>query len=218
MTERVVKAYFGLKRVEKASSSELAHARHLRENLTLRERLALYDRFKCSDKPFDALMRRIILRSLLKRCGDDISVSSFVTFIHPETMEIGDGVFIGQYVMLQGRHDGYCTIGEKVWIGPYAYFDARALVIEDYVGIGPGARILGSTHTGIPRDVPVIQTDLVVKPVTICRGSDIGVSAVVLPGVTIGEGAIVGAGAVVTNNVKPNTVVAGVPAKVLKKR
>ena len=216
--ERKVKAYFGLKKIKKDMPSELEHSRNLRENLTTGERLALYDRFKCGEQPFDALMRKIILRSLIKKCGHDISVASFVTFTHPETLEIGDGVFIGQYSMIQGRHDGYCWIGKKVWIGPYAYFDARALIIEDNVGVGPGTKILGSTHTGIPGDIPVIQTDLVIKPVKICQGSDIGINAVILPGITVGKGAIVGAGAVVTKDVKPNTVVAGVPARVLKKR
>lgn len=216
--ERVVKAYFGLKKIKKDSSVDLEYAQYLKENLTLRERLAMYDRFKCGETPFDSLMRRIILRSLITKCGNDISVSSFVTFTHPERIEINDGVFIGQYSMLQGRHDGYCSIGRKVWIGPYAYFDARALIIEDNVGIGPGTKILGSAHTGIPEDIPIIQTDLIIKPVRICQGSDIGVNAVILPGITVGEGAIVGAGAVVTKDVKPNTVVAGVPAKVLKKR
>jgi acetyltransferase-like isoleucine patch superfamily enzyme len=216
--ERVVKAYFGLTKIKKDPSFELEYAQYLRENLTHRERLAVYDRFKSGETTFDSLMRRIILRSLIKKCGHDISVSSFVTFTHPETFEIADGVFIGQYACIQGRHDGYCRIGKRVWIGPYAFFDARALEIEDNVGIGPGTKILGSTHTGVPKDIPIIQTDLVIKPVRICQGSDIGINAVILPGITVGEGAIVGAGAVVTRDVKPKTVVAGVPAKVLKKR
>jgi acetyltransferase-like isoleucine patch superfamily enzyme len=66
--------------------------------------------------------------------------------------------------------------------------------------------------------VPVIQTDLVIKPVRIGAHADIGVNAVVLPGVTIGKGAIVGAGAVVTRDVPPYAVVAGVPARLLRWR
>lgn len=66
--------------------------------------------------------------------------------------------------------------------------------------------------------MPIIQTDLIVKPVKICSNCDIGINAVILPGVTIGKGSIVGAGAVVTKDVEPDTIVAGVPAKVLKKR
>ena len=69
--------------------------------------------------------------------------------------------------MIQGRFDGTCRIGNHVWIGPQAYFDARDLIIEDYVGWGPGAKVLGSEHTGIPRRDPVIATNLVIKPVRI---------------------------------------------------
>jgi acetyltransferase-like isoleucine patch superfamily enzyme len=78
--------------------------------------------------------------------------------------------------------------------------------------------VLGSEHTGDPVDVPIIQTDLVIKPVRVRRWADIGVNAVLLPGVTVGEGAIVGAGAVVTQDVPDHAVVAGVPAKLLRYR
>jgi acetyltransferase-like isoleucine patch superfamily enzyme len=171
-----------------------------------------------ADTAFDLLMRKIVLKSLFKSFGKDVIISPDFSFLHPETIEIGNGVFIGSHTFIQGRIDGYCKIGNKVWIGPYSYFDARALLIEDYVGVGPGIRILGSEHTGDPKDLPVIQTDLVIKPIKICLNSDIGTNAVILPGVTIGEGAIVGAGAVVTKDVEPFTIVAGVPAKLLKKR
>jgi len=58
----------------------------------------------------------------------------------------------------------------------------------------------------------------VIKPVRVGDGADIGVNAVLLPGVTVGKGAIVGAGAVVTTDVAPYAIVAGVPAKVLRSR
>ena len=133
----------------------------------------------------------------------------------PETFEIGRGVFIGAQSYIQGRYDGTCVIGDNVWIGPQAFLDARDLVMEDCVGWGPGAKILGSTHSAIPADVPIIRTDLEIKPVRIGAWADIGTNATILPGVTIGKGAIVGAGAVVTSDVEPFAVVAGVPAKFL---
>jgi acetyltransferase-like isoleucine patch superfamily enzyme len=63
-----------------------------------------------------------------------------------------------------------------------------------------------------------MQTDLEIKPVRIGAWADIGVNAVILPGVTIGRAAIVGAGAVVTEDVKPFSIVAGVPARFLRDR
>lgn len=216
--EKIVKAVFGLKEIKDDPLFLSEFSKYLIEKYTPEERLSFYERFKMADTAFDSLMRKIVLKSLLKSFGKDVTVAPDFSFLHPETIEIGDGVFIGHHSFIQGRIDGYCKIGNKVWIGPYSFFDARALVIEDHVGIGPGTRILGSEHTGNPKDLPIIQTDLVIKPVKICRDSDIGTNAVILPGVTVGKGAIVGAGAVVTKDVEPFTIVAGVPAKLLKKR
>jgi acetyltransferase-like isoleucine patch superfamily enzyme len=105
-----------------------------------------------------------------------------------------------------------------VWIGPQAYFDARALILEDYVGWGPGAKVLGSVHTGIPIHEPIIATDLMIKPVTVGFGADVGMNASILPGVRVGAHSIVGAGAVVTHDVPEYAIVAGVPARVIRDR
>ena len=70
----------------------------------------------------------------------------------------------------------------------------------------------------MPSDVPIIQTDLRILPVRVCAWADIGVNAVILPGVTVGQGAIVGAGSVVTEDVPPFSIVAGVPARVMRWR
>ena len=180
--------------------------------------LELYGRFTVGEGEFDALMRRVICRAMTRSFGDGVHIGRAVLWRHPETFEIGSGVFVGDQAILQGRFDGRCVIGDHVWIGPQSFFDARDLVLEDYVGWGPGARVLGSMHTGVPADVPIIQTDLTITPVRIGAWSDIGVSAVVLPGVTVGKGAIVGAGAVVTKDVDPFTVVAGVPARFVRRR
>jgi hypothetical protein len=81
-------------------------------------------------------------------------------------------VFIEKQTIMQGRFDGRCTIGTGVWIGPQSYFDACDLAIGEYVGWGPGAKVLGSEHTGLPGDIPIIQTDLEIAPVRVvgrCR-------------------------------------------------
>jgi acetyltransferase-like isoleucine patch superfamily enzyme len=177
-----------------------------------------YARFANGDGHLDALMRRCIWRAAARKCGHGLQVGSGIGFKHLETFEIGDDVFIGAQAYIQGRFDGRTVIGDHVWIGPQAYMDARDLVIEEYVGWGPGAKVLGSTHTALPIDVPIIETDLEIKPVRIEAWADIGTNATILPGVTIGRGAIVGAGAVVTHDVAPFAIVAGVPAKFLRWR
>ena len=162
--------------------------------------------------------QRAVWRALTRRFGHGIRIGRGAIATHPETFEIGDGVFIGEQAFIQGRFDGRCVIGDHTWIGPQSYFDARDLVIEESVGWGPGAKVLGSTHTAVPVSVPIIETALTISPVRIGAWSDIGVNAVVLPGVTVGKGAIVGAGAVVVEDVEPFTVVAGVPARFLRRR
>lgn len=216
--ERIVRASWGARDIRPDSAGEKEFARFLREAFSTEARHAFYDRFRDRDSEFDAIMRKVVLRTLCKAFGDGVVVSPGVVLQHPETMEIGDGVYLGRSAFLQGRHDGTCRIGQGCWIGPGGYLDARALEMEENVGWGPGARLLGSEHTGEPVDTPVIQTDLVIKPVRIGRGSDIGVNAVILPGMLIGEGAIVGAGAVVTKDVPPRAIVAGVPARFLRMR
>lgn len=177
--------------------------------------LELYGRFAVGDGFIDAMMRKVIWQAISRRCGAGLQVGSGAGFKHPETFEIGSGVFIGAQAYIQGRYDGTCRIGDNVWIGPQAYMDARDLIIEDHVGWGPGAKILGSTHTAVPVDVPVIRTDLQIKPVRIGAWADVGTNATILPGVNVGKGAIIGAGAVVVSDVEPFSVVAGVPAKFL---
>jgi acetyltransferase-like isoleucine patch superfamily enzyme len=216
--ERVVPAVHGLRPVVPDGDAELQLASDLRARHSRQDLLELASRHAMGDSAEDAHMRRAVWRALSRRFGHAVVIGRGALARHPETFEIGDGVFIGEQAFLQGRFDGTCVIGDHVWIGPQSYFDARDLVIEDHVGWGPGAKVLGSQHTGEPVNVPVMQTDLVIRRVRIGAWADIGVNAVVLPGVTIGKGAIVGAGAVVTADVPPFAVVAGVPARLLRWR
>lgn len=178
----------------------------------------VYARFAVGDGKLDALMRKAIWQAGVRSCGPGLQVGSQVGFRHIETFDIGANVFIGAGAYIQGRFDGTCIIGNHVWIGPHAYLDARNLILGDYVGWGPGAKVLGSQHTALPVSEPVIATDLEIKPVRIGSGADIGTNATILPGVSIGEGAIIGAGAVVTSDIPAYTVAAGVPARIMRHR
>jgi acetyltransferase-like isoleucine patch superfamily enzyme len=215
---RIVGAVHGRLEVVPDPPEEIALADRLRRDHALPHLLELAAHHGYGDSDDAARMRRAVWRAMAKRFGHGVRIGRGALARHPETFEIGDGVFIGEQACIQGRFDGRCVIGNHAWLGPQSYFDARDLVIEDYVGWGPGAKVLGSQHTGVPVDVPIVQTDLVIEPVRVGAWADIGVNAVLLPGVTIGKGAIVGAGAVVTRDVEPFAVVAGVPARFIKWR
>ncbi|WDR02948.1 acyltransferase [Devosia algicola] len=178
----------------------------------------VYARFATGDGKLDCLMRKMVWKCGARQCGPGLQIGSQAGFKHLETFVIGANVFIGAGAYIQGRFDGTCEIGDKVWIGPHAFLDARNLVLGDNVGWGPGAKVLGSQHTGLPLDVPVIATEPEIKPVRVGAGADIGTNASILPGVTIGEGAIIGAGAVVTTDIPAYAIAAGVPARVLRMR
>lgn len=212
---RVVKAVHGLRSIAPDPAYEVGLAEALCAQYGREGLFELYRRFAGGGGHLDTMMRRICLRALVRHCGDGVSIGVNVGLHHPETFEIGTGVFIGEQTILQGRFDGRCVIGDGVWIGPQSYFDARDLVLGDHVGWGPGAKVLGSAHTGLPADVPIIRTDLEIAPVRVEAWADIGVNAVLMPGVTVGRGSIVGAGAVVTRDVPAFAKVAGVPARIV---
>ena len=220
MTQRVVKAVHGLQEVAADPSDEIAESDELRRTLDRDALLERYAQALWIEGAKGQRARRVILRAVCKRFGNGVKIGMGVLVLHPHTFEIGDAVFIGNQSFLQGRHDGRCVIGAHTWIGPQSYFDCRDMEFGEYVGWGPGAKVLGSEHTGEPVTVPIIQTDLVIKPVRVGDGADVGVNAVLLPGVTVGEGAIIGAGAVVPRDtsVPANAIYAGVPAKLLRYR
>jgi acetyltransferase-like isoleucine patch superfamily enzyme len=215
---REVAATFGRRKIHPDSKWEYEFAAWLKDVRTADELLDLFGQYRSGENAFDTMMRRVLMRALCKSVGNDLQVGPNVVLKHPETMEFGDCVFMGAQTMIQGRFDGVCKVGSHVWIGPQAYFDARDLILEDYVGWGPGAKVLGSVHTGMPSSEPIITTSLVIQPVKVGLGADIGMNASILPGVHVGAHSIVGAGAVVTRDVPDYAIVAGVPARVIRDR
>jgi len=138
---------------------------------------------------------------------------------HPENIELGKNVYLGHQAILKGYYKNRTVIGDETWVGQQSFLHgAGGLTIGSRVGIGPGVRIISSTHREVGRATPILVAPIDFAPVTIGNDVDIGVSAVVLPGVSIGEGALVGAGAVVTADIPPYAVAVGVPARVIKQR
>jgi acetyltransferase-like isoleucine patch superfamily enzyme len=151
--------------------------------------------------------------------GRNVVLEPGILVFHPENIEIGDDVYIGHYTILKGYHLNKMIIGSGTWIGQQCFFhSAGSLTIGCHVGIGPGVRIITSSHAEEGIRVPILHSRIEFAPVKIEDDSDIGVGAIILPGVTIGRGAQVGAGAVVTQPVADYAVVAGVPARVLRYR
>jgi acetyltransferase-like isoleucine patch superfamily enzyme len=108
----------------------------------------------------------------------------------------------------------FIQIGKNVFINHACTFlDMGGITIEDDVLIGPKVNLITENHPIDPGD----RKALVLSPVVVKRNAWIGASATILPGVTIGENSVVAAGAVVTSDVQPNTIVGGVPARIIKK-
>jgi acetyltransferase-like isoleucine patch superfamily enzyme len=215
---RLVPAVHGRRVVVPDPPDELELSDRLRAAHTPQQLMALASKHTWGESDEDIRMRRACWRATAKRFGHGVRIGRGALATHLETFEVGDGVLVGDQAILQGRIDGACTIGRGTWIGPQSFLDARDLVLGEYVGWAPGARVLGSQHTALPVDVPIIQTDLVIRPVRVGDWADVGINAVLLPGVTVGKGAVVGAGAVVTHDVPAFAIVAGVPARFMRWR
>jgi acetyltransferase-like isoleucine patch superfamily enzyme len=110
-----------------------------------------------------------------------------------------------------GKHT---TIGKNVFINHgCSFLDLGGITIEDDVLIGPQVKLVTENH---PVD-PSNRKSLDLKSIHIGKNVWLGAGAIILPGVTVGENSIVAAGAVVTKDVPSNTIVGGVPARVIKK-
>lgn len=103
-------------------------------------------------------------------------------------------------------------IGQRVLIMPGCLMmSAGGITIDDDAQIAANVQLISNNHDLENRMV------ITCKPVHICRRAWIGAGATILPGVTVGENSVVGAGSVVTRDVEPNTIVAGNPAKLIRK-
>lgn len=107
----------------------------------------------------------------------------------------------------------FIQIGKNVFINhACSFLDMGAITIEDDVLIGPKVNLITENHPLDPAD----RRALITKPVLVKRNAWIGAGATILPGVTVGRNSVVAAGAVVAADVPDNTVVGGVPAKIIK--
>ncbi|MGV2292573.1 acyltransferase [Trinickia sp. YCB016] len=107
---------------------------------------------------------------------------------------------------------------EYVYVGPGCRINP-GVSVGRYSMLGPDVQIIGNDHVFDRPGVPIIFSGRpAFRQTEIGKDVWIGAGATILCGTTIGDGAVVAAGAVVTRDVEPFTVVAGVPARVIKKR
>lgn len=155
----------------------------------------------------------------LAACGARTHIESGVLIFHPENVRIGAGVYVGHHAILKGYHRNELRIGDGSWIGQQTFIHAAGgVTIGRNVGVGPGVKILTSAHRLDQTDRAILHSDISFEPVVVEDDADIGTGAILLPGVTIGRGAQVAAGAVVSRSVRPNMIVAGVPARPVRSR
>ncbi len=131
-----------------------------------------------------------LVREVFPHQGDDCRISTPVTVIRAHEVKMGHRVIImpGSLMMAAG-----------------------GITIDDDVQIAANVQLISNNHDLDNRSV------ITCRPVHICRRAWIGAGATILPGVTVGENSVVGAGSVVTRDVPPDTIVAGNPARIIRK-
>ena len=111
-------------------------------------------------------------------------------------------------------------IGKNVFLGGGNILDRvrpDLITIEDYVSLAGGVNILTHSNPTKPLRKILGPKSHITKPVIIKKGAWIALNAVILPGVTIGENSIVATNSVVNKDVPDHSIVAGTPAKIIKK-
>lgn len=145
------------------------------------------------------------------KLGKDVKIFDFVNLYG---CEIGDFTKIGTFVEIQKN----AVIGKNCKISSHTFI-CEGVHIEDNVFIGHNVTFINDKYPRSTNEDGSMQneSDWRVVETFIKKGASIGSSSTILCGITIGKNAIVGAGSVVTKDVSENSVVAGVPARPIKK-
>ncbi len=156
--------------------------------------------------------------NITKRISPDVILGENVTiapFVNLYGCSIGADSKIGTFVEVQKK----ASIGKRCKIQSHTFI-CEGVFIEDEVMIGHGVMFINDIDPAAVNPDGSLKTeaDWQCTPTFIKKRASIGSNATILCGVSVGEGALVAAGAVVTKDVPPNTIVAGNPARILRKR
>ncbi|MFY7972343.1 MAG: acyltransferase [Flavobacteriales bacterium] len=145
------------------------------------------------------------------KIGKDVRIFNFV---NAYGCEIGDGSKVGAFVEIQKG----AFIGKNCKISSHTFI-CEGVHIEDNVFVGHNVTFVNDMFPRATNADGSMQSEADWKLVEtrICKGASLGSSVTVLGGITVGENAIVGAGSVVTKDVPAGMIVAGNPARVLRK-
>ncbi len=144
------------------------------------------------------------------KLGQNVRLAQFVNLYG---CTIGDDTKLGTFVEIQKK----ATVGSRCKISSHTFI-CEGVTIEDNVFIGHGVVFINDSYPRATTDGKLqTEADWAVEKTIVRKGASVGSGATILSNVTIGENAIVGAGSVVTKDVPANTIVAGNPARVLRK-
>ncbi|MBI5470777.1 MAG: N-acetyltransferase [Ignavibacteriae bacterium] len=157
------------------------------------------------------------MSTLFQSIAPDVKLGKGVrvfNFVNMYGCEVDDNTKIGAFVEVQKG----VKIGKNCKISSHTFI-CEGVTIEDNVFVGHNVSFINDKHPRATNPDGSMQNeaDWKVVPTIVKKGASIGTSSTILCGVTIGENAIVGAGSVVTKDVPPDTIVAGVPARVRRK-
>ncbi len=139
-------------------------------------------------------VRALCGRLMLRHCGKNVNIEKGANF--SSDISLGDNSGIG----INSELSGHITIGNDVMMGPYC--------------------MMYTSNHGMERtDIPMWrQKSETPRPIVIGNDVWIGSRVIILPGVHVGDGSVIGAGSVVTKDVEPYSIVAGNPARLIRKR
>jgi len=145
------------------------------------------------------------------KMGQNVTIHAFVNLYG---CSIGDNSRVGTFVEIQKNSN----IGRNVKVSSHTFI-CEGVTIEDDVFVGHNVSFINDKYPKATTDdgAPQSEADWAVIKTVVKRGASIGTSATILCGVTIGENAVIGAGSVVTRDVPANGVVAGNPARTMRK-
>ncbi|RNA67737.1 acyltransferase [Alteribacter keqinensis] len=160
-------------------------------------RVKLFEHYRMVKGTKGLVLRYVLLKSIAKNCGDNISIHPNVYLLNPRNF----------------------SVGNNVSIHPMCYIESfGGIEIGNDVSIAHGVTIMSTGHHFASLDTTINNQGGFIDRIVIDDDVWIGAKATILAGNKISTGSVVGAGAVVSKEVQAYTVVGGVPAKVIKER